>query len=612
MNTYKIHWSTVAFLIIAGYLIISNFVFAPHQIISYDIYGYYLYLPQTFIYHDLSIHNPSQVLGLMEQYNSSSTFYQASLLPDGTYVMKYSMGLAILYAPFFFIAHIMAPILGFAADGYSLPYQVSLLIGGIIYSIAGFWFLRKVLLKYFNKNITAIALLLIVAGTNIPIHMAMYGQNAMSHNYLFALYCMALWFTIKWHDTFQLKYIIVLGIICGLAILSRPTEIVILAIPLLWNIGSRNALKEKFNIITKHSRQIAVFSIIILALGFTQLLYWKLHTGHFLYYSYGSNPGEGMEFISPFITDVLFSFRKGWFVYTPLMLLASTGFIFIYKKNRKIFWPLLVYTCINLYLISCWSTWWYAQSYSQRPLVPALAVMSIPLAYFLSWVSDRKLFLKTILSTVIGLIIFLNVFQIWQFHTGILSGDRMTKDYYKKIFLRTSVSDEDRKLMLLDRWYYELNGFDNEQEYTGKIIKTLGFEDGGVIDSIPAIEGTRYCILDKADSYSPVIDIPYDNLTTKDHAWLRIRVKVFPVTRTDSDRFALVMHFSFNGFAYQYKSVESPALNLKLNEWNDISFDYLTPEVRRKNDIFRTFVWNITGAPVLVDALSVEVFEPRD
>jgi len=238
--------------------------------------------------------------------------------------------------------------------------------------------------------------------------------------------------------------------------------------------------------------------------------------------------------------------------------------------------------------------------------------MSIPLGFFLTWVAGRKIFFKSVISIVIGFLLFLNIFQIWQFHAGILSGDRMTKEYYKKIFLRTTVSDEDRKLLLLDRWYYELNGFDNEQEYNGKIIKTLGFEDGGLIDSIPAIEGTRYCILDKADSYSPVIDIPYNNLTTKDHAWLRIRAKVFPLYMSDSNRFALVMHFSYNGLAYQYKAIESPSMNLKSNQWNDISFDYLTPEVRRKNDIFRTFVWNMTGEPILVDELSVEVFEPRD
>ena len=612
MNTKKINWSLIAFAIIAVYFIISNFVFFPHQIICYDVYGYYLYLPQTFIYHDLSMRQPDIVFELLKQYNNSSTFYQANLMPDGGYVMKYTMGLAILYAPFLFIAHALAPLLGYAADGYSFPYQLSLLIGGLIYAIAGLWFLRKVLLKYFSEKITAIALLLIVAGTNIPVHMAMYGQNAMSHNYLFALYCFALWFTIRWHETFRLKYIILLGIACGLAILIRPTEIVILAIPALWGIDSMSALREKTKTIFKHFGQIALFGLIILALGFCQLLYWKLHTGQFLYYSYGANPGEGLELLSPYISQFLFSFRKGWIIYTPLMIFAFAGFYFMYKNNRKIFLPLLIYSLFNIYLISSWSTWWYAQSFSQRPMVPALAVMVIPLGYFLQWLAQQKILLKTILSVVIAFLVFLNIFQIWQFHVGIIHNDRMTKEYYKKIFLRTSVSDEDRKLLLIDRWHYDLNDFDNEHEYYSKTIKTLGFEDGGLIDSIPAVEGTRYCILDQADSYSPVIDIPYNEITTKDHAWLRIRVKVFPFAITEADRFALVMHFTHNGYAYQYRSIESPSMNLKQNEWNEISFNYLTPEVRRKDNIFRTFIWNISGAPILVDELSVEIFEHRD
>lgn len=612
MKTYKNSLSFIAFAIIAVYLIISNFVFFPTQIISYDIYGYYLYLPQTFIFHDLSMHNPSQVLSLMEQYGSSSTFYQATILPDGTYVMKYSMGLAILYSPFFFIAHALAPVFGYAADGYSFPYQLSLFLGGLMYSVAGFWFLRKVLLKYFSEIITSISLLLIVAATNIPVHMAMYGQNAMSHNYLFALYCMALWFTIQWHETFRLKYIIYLGIVCGLAVLSRPTEIVILAIPVFWNVFSWNSSKEKFNILRKHYGQIFIFGAIVFSIGFLQLIYWKIHTGHFLYYSYSANPGEGLELFSPYISQFLFSFRKGWIIYTPIMLFAFAGLYFMYKNNRKIFLSVLAYTLFNLYLISSWSTWWYAQSFSQRPMVPALAVLVIPLGYFIQWLLQQKIFTRTILSVVIAFLVFLNIFQIWQFHVGIIDGERMTKEYYEKIFLRTTVSDEDRKLMLLDRWDCELNGFGNEQEYSSKMIKTNGFEDGGMLDSVPAAEGTRYCILDKADSYSPVIDIPYNDLTTKDHAWLRVRVKVFPLSLSDTDRFALVMHFSFNGLTYQYRSIESPAMKLKQNEWNEITFDYLTPEVRRKSDIFRTFVWNISGAPILVDELSVEVFEHRD
>jgi hypothetical protein len=348
----------------------------------------------------------------------------------------------------------------------------------------------------------------------------------------------------------------------------------------------------------------------VLALGFCQLLYWKLHTGHFLYYSYGSNPGEGMEFFSPYITEVLFSFRKGWLIYTPIMILAFSGLIVLFNKNRKIFWALLAYTIFNLYLVSCWSTWWYAQSYSQRSLVPALAVMSIPLGFFLTWVAGRKIILKFAISLVIVFLVFLNFFQIWQFHVGILDGDRMTREYYFSTFLSTSASDKEKKLLLIDRRRYEINNFDNEQEYNSRILIKKGFEDGVIIDSIAPAEGARYCQLDSPDTYSPVIEVPYSELTKKDHAWLRVRVKIFPVTPPDSLKVALVLHFSHKGFPYQYRTIESPRMELKPGVWNEVKFDYLTPEVRNKSDIFRTFVWNMAGGSVLVDQLSLEVFEP--
>jgi len=56
----------------------------------------------------------------------------------------------------------------------------------------------------------------------------------MTHNYLFTAYALILWLTMRWHEVYKIKYLILMGIICGLTILSRPTEFVCLIIPLLW------------------------------------------------------------------------------------------------------------------------------------------------------------------------------------------------------------------------------------------------------------------------------------------------------------------------------------------------------------------------------------------
>lgn len=608
MKNKKGVFSLLAFTLISLYLITSNLKFFPHQIICYDVYGYYMYLPQKFIYDDIPLQNIEQTKALLEKYENSSTFYQAFPHENGNYVYKYSMGMAIMYSPAFFTAHALSSTFGYSADGYSYPYQLALLIWGIIISIIAIWILRKILLHFFNDITTTITLILIVAATNIPIHTAMYGQNAMSHNYLLLLYALAIWFTIKWHENKKLSQIIILGIVSSLAILSRPTEIVILLIPAFWNVYNLQTLNEKLRLLWSKKIQIILFGAIIIIIGSFQLIYWKILTGEFIFYSYGANPGEGLEFFNPYIYNVLFSFRKGWFIYTPIAMFGFGGLIFLWKKHKKSALAISVYLIANLYLVSCWSTWWYANSFSQRPLIPALIALSIPLGFLIKKITESKLFIKIIFGSVGFFLIILNVFQIWQFHIGILDGERMTKEYYFKIFLKTSASFEDRNFMLIDRAYYNINNFENEGNYESHSLATKDFEEA-LIDSITPIKGNSYCVLDSVDTYSPSFEAKYSDITNKDHAWVRATVDIYVPKSETEPHFAFVIHFFHNGFAYQYRSMESGDLNLEKGKWNSIKFDYLTPEVREKSDAIRILVWNINGETILVDNLNIEIFE---
>ena len=125
---------------ICVYLVFSNFYHQVGQTLSYDVYGYYLYLPLTFIYGDLGMQNPDLVFELMERYHSSGVFYQGHLTESGNYVMKYTMGQSILYAPFFFIGHLITHLTSYPSDGFSKPYEISIFIGGIVYTLIGLYF----------------------------------------------------------------------------------------------------------------------------------------------------------------------------------------------------------------------------------------------------------------------------------------------------------------------------------------------------------------------------------------------------------------------------------------------------------------------------------------
>ena len=467
--------SLLALLIIIILDIVLRYNNRPSNPISWDVFGYYLYLPFTFIYHDLGIKDLDIVHKIIEQYNSTATFYQANMCSEGNRIMKYSMGMSVLYAPAFFVSHIIALLSNFPADGFSLPYQYGLIISSSIYSIIGLIFIRKILLKYFNDIISAIVLILLFFGTNY-FSQCVYSAE-MPHNHLFTIYALIIWFTIKWHENYKRKNIIFLAIFIGLASLARPSEVISILIPLLWNVYDRKSIKQKINLLKKYKGQLILFLIILLIIGSFQIIYWKIYSGKFIYYSY-LNPGEGFDFLRPYTLKVLFSFRKGWLIYTPMMIFALLGFISMYKSNKKLFYAISIFFIINLYIVSSWSCWWYAQCFSQRALVQSYAVMVLPLGYFINSILKKKLYIKIIIFFIAVCFIILNLFQIWQIRKGILSTDRMTFPYYVKVFGKKNVNKNDKKLLLVDRNFKgEERKLNNEENYQRTVLKHINFEN---------------------------------------------------------------------------------------------------------------------------------------
>ena len=595
--------------LLAIFIVIMNVSFAPNNVLSWDVFGYYLYLPLTFIYHDLGLQNDEVILQLIEKYRSTGTFYQVVRMPEGTHVMKYSMGMAFLYAPFFFVGWLGALVFDYPVDGFSLPFQYSIFAGGIVYTLVGLWFLAKVLSKFFSWKISTIVLLIIVFGTNYLAHITLYGQNAMSQNYLFTAYALILWFTIQWHEKHKIKDAIALGVILGLSILSRPTEIVALAIPILWGVYSKDTLVSKWKELWKYKTHVITLGLLIGFFGFLQLGYWKWYSGKFLFNSYGANAGEGLDLLNPHTYKFLFSYRKGWLLFTPIMVGAIAGFYGVYKRKKEIFWALLAYFIFNLYLVSSWTTWWYAQSFSQRAMVSSYPIMAIGLGYLLVWFSKQQKGLRIGFVLLGMILVSFNLFQTLQFHKGVLHGDRMTKEYYYAVFGKLSVTPEDKKLLLIDRGFDGSERFTNETEYDGRVLDFLTFDDGnGEVSKEYSYSGCCSVELNLENEFSPYVETSFSELTSSDHAWVRITANVYPTENDLENPFSIVGHFSYNGFPYKYRTVNATDFDLIPNQWNKVQMDYLTPEVRTKNDKFRTLIWYRGNKKVYVDDLKVEVF----
>jgi len=599
----------IAFLLCAALLLIGYFYF-PHNILCWDVFGYYLYLPLTFIYNDLGLKDPAIIDTIIQKYNNTSSFYQALPSPTGTRVMRYSIGLSLLYSPFFFIGHVIAKVGGYPADGFSVPYQYAIWCGSMIFAFVGIFIIRKVLLKFFSEKMVSFLLVLLIVGTNYTLHTSVHGQGAMPHDYLFTLYAFILWFTIRWHESYKLNHAIGLAIACGLAILSRPSETVCLLIPMLWGIHDTRSLFEKMSVLKRRITHVIVFATILTGIGFIQFSYWKIYTGSFIFDSY-SNPGEGLDLFPPHTINSLFSFRNGWFIYTPVMMLAMVGFFFLYKKDKPLFGSIFAFFLVNLWIVTSWTVWWNGPSFGQRYLIASYPALSIPLGYFFVSVSERNTLLKKVSIAIAFFCVGLNLFQSWQMTTGILPTPRMTQDAYFAAFGETEIPEGIEKLLHIDPLSpgaADINPADYEKTNT----YTEDFENCAAATQDSSVSLSKFLKMDSVCIYSPNIEKKYSKLSDKDHVKMKISLQLYSTTDPKENPGSLVVSFEHKERTYGYTSIDVEKQDCKLNTWHTVSFNYITPVIRSGRDQMKVYYWHRGKKPVFIDNLQVEIWEKKD
>ncbi len=418
-----------------------------------DSAGYYLYLPAVFIYHDIG------TFGFTKEINDKySAFPDEGRwflhdAGDGKKNDKYAIGTCLFELPLFLVAHLYCSATGgYVADGFSTPYQWAGILSSILWAVAGLFVLRKFLLGYFTEPVTAITLLCISLATNLFYYTA-YNQGS-SHPCSFFLFSAVLYCTQLWYSAHRIKYIYILSLLLGLVVITRPVNIVVCTIPLLWNVNSLASLKSRMISLGRYKKAIAPALLIFLSVALLQLAYWKYSSGQWIYYSY---KGEGFDLLHSKVWKGLFSYRKGWFVYTPVAFIALTaGLPVLWYKNKKVLPALIVFFILLIYVIFSWKNWWYGGSFGCRPLVESLAVLSIPLAALIERILSWKSILPGIVSFIVlaGCLV-LNIFQAYQFSINIIHYDRMSRAYYWRVFGKTSVPPDYEKYLMDEHEYWK-------------------------------------------------------------------------------------------------------------------------------------------------------------
>lgn len=492
----------------------TSFVYYPRwnkpgveATISWDVSGYYWYLPSIFIYKDLKHQGFKD--SILRKYNPTNDFQQAFQVDGGNYVLKYSSGMAVMYLPFFATGHVAAGLLGYPQDGFSRPYQLAIQLGAFLVAIIGIWYLRKLLLRYYTDSVVAIVIAILVIGTNYLNYSVIDG--GMSHNWLFTLYVFLLLNTARFYETFSAKYALRIGLLAGLATLTRPTDALSALIPLLWGMESilPRALGQRLRLFFSHFRSFVLAAACAAVVVSVQFIYWKYASGHWIIYSYQD---QHLWFRSPSIMNYTFSYRSGWLRYTPMLMLSFAGLIPFWVQGRNKV-AITAFFLINYYFVCSWSIWWFGG----RAMMQSYPVLMFPMASLVDAAINSR-WLKIVLVPVVGVCAYLNIWFVHQSHRGgLYDTETMNKAYYNRVIGRWSVPAQ--TIMLRD----------NAELYEGepanvKVIYQNDLEtDTSLHETLPAIAGQRS--LELNEHTKDIIEYKF-RYGGGDAQWLRFRADV--------------------------------------------------------------------------------------
>ncbi|MBS1614867.1 MAG: hypothetical protein JST06_01975 [Bacteroidetes bacterium] len=439
--------SLIAWFVCAAIILFAGLGFYPRfnqthseSTFGWDVGGYYWYLPASFIYHDLKGEHFAD--SIIAQYQFTPTFNYGFPSENGGYVLTYSSGMAVLYTPFFAIAHLLAVPMGFPDDGFSQPYQIAITIGSLLVCLLGLWYYRKLLRYYYSDTVCALMLLLLVLGSNYLNYTAIDG--ALTHNWLFTIYVFIILASRNFYLRFETKYAVAIGLLCGLAVLVRPSEIIAVLIPLLWGLEglSWHSIRTRFQLYYKQVSKLILAIMCLAMVGSIQLFYWKYVSGHWLVYSYAE---KGFSWLRPHLHEYLFSYRSGWLTYTPMMMLCFAGIIpFIKHGKNKV--GVLLFFALNLYIVSAWDIWWYGGT-GGRAMIQSYPIILFPVASLIEFMLRKKVWLYPAVPFIF-LATYANIWFSIQAHGGakLYDPDGMSKAYFWQVVGRWHVSPEIERL----------------------------------------------------------------------------------------------------------------------------------------------------------------------
>jgi hypothetical protein len=295
------------------------------------------------------------------------------------------------------------------ADGYALPYQLLVGVTTLLASFAGLGFLYGLCRRYADPVRAALAAACLTLGSGLVFYSSI--EVTMAHGVGAAAVAALAWY---WQRTYgsprPLRWLIV-GLLVGLVGLMRWQLVTFAVLP------SGECL-----LALRRGQRGAVLGLALAGCGavvafLPQLIAWHAVYGSPLVTPITVHP----HWIAPELTHVLFGADRGLFIWTPLTLLACTGFIVgLRRMAANAGEPLaLLLLAFGLQVYVLASLWGAAVqlgvAYGMRHLTESVVVLGPGLALLLARGGPRRF--RLVLG-LICLLVLWNLLLICQYRYG--------------------------------------------------------------------------------------------------------------------------------------------------------------------------------------------------
>ncbi len=365
---------------------------ADNQLVGSDGVYYYVYLPSLLLDGDLDFrdeyahffaYDPARVERLL-----------SNRTPVGRLPNQWPIGPAILWSPFFLLAHLLASLLrwlGFpvATDGYGYLYQTFVLSGSILYGGAGLLLVYRFARAMVSEQAALVATGLIALAGNLIYYLT--AEPYMAHT--LSVFASGLFFHtwLRRRGRPGIRTALLYGLLGGLMALIRPQDGLFLALPFLarlpsaWR-GLRDGDRRPAIGLLRDGLIAGPVALLVFS---PQMVVWGVLYGNPFRSPYTYHPGTDFYWLSPRLGAVLFSAFRGLFTWHPIFLPALVGLFPAYRRDRTFALLGGLGFVVQWYIISSWHNWMQGDAFGGRMFLVCTPIFVMGLAHLIEGTAKR-------------------------------------------------------------------------------------------------------------------------------------------------------------------------------------------------------------------------------